>query len=68
MRFSHEFGLIFLWVCGFFEDLLVASFRACFNKNFLVFCTFLFCGLLFFKNLMALLLFQFFAAKLANEV
>jgi len=33
LRVSRKFGLVFLWSCGFFEDLRVA----CFNWNFLVF-------------------------------
>jgi len=31
LRFSREFGLVFLWSCGFFEDLRVACFWACIN-------------------------------------
>jgi len=37
LRFSREFGLIFLWSCGFFQGLRVACFGACFNWNLLVF-------------------------------
>ena len=37
LRFSREFGLIFLWSCGFFGDLRIACFWACFNWNLLVF-------------------------------
>jgi len=43
----------FFWSCGFFEDLRVACFWACFNWNLLVFwacfCRFLFFDCLFFK-------------------
>ena len=37
LRFSREFGLIFCGVAGFFEDLRVACWWACFNLNLLVF-------------------------------
>jgi len=60
--FSRDFGL-FLWSCGFFEDLQVTCFWVCFNWNLFVFWTcFLQISVLriaFFSNFVALLLFQF---------
>jgi len=41
----------FLSSCGFFEDLRVACFWACFIWNLLVFYKFVFCRLLFFQIL-----------------
>ena len=43
LRFSHEFGIVFLWSCGFFEDLLGPWFWACFFAEF--------CFVDFFQNL-----------------
>jgi len=37
LRFSRGFGLVFLWICVFFEDLGVACFWAYFDQNLLVF-------------------------------
>jgi len=55
LRFSREFGLVFFWICWFFEDLQVACFWLVLIKICLffelVFCRFLFCGLLFFRIL-----------------
>jgi len=31
LRFSREFGLVLLWICGFFEGLRPACFWACFD-------------------------------------
>jgi len=63
LRFSREFGLVCLWNCVFFKTwgLLVFGFILIEIRLFfgLVFRRFLFCGLLFFSNFMALLLFQF---------
>jgi len=50
LRFSHEFGIVFLWSCGFFEDLLGPWFWACFFAEF--------CFVEFFSKFTALLLFQ----------
>jgi len=49
LRFPANLGLFFCGVAGFFEDLWVACFWNCFCWNLLVFCIFLFYGLLFFK-------------------
>jgi len=43
--FSREFGLSFLWSCGFFQDLRVACFWACFLLiSVLRIAFFKFCG------------------------
>jgi len=56
LRFSREFGLVFLWSCGFFWRLagcfsfgLFQLIFACFLGLF--FCRFMFCGLFFFQYL-----------------
>jgi len=61
--FPANLGLFFFGVAGFFEDLLVACFWACFNWNLLVFwACFLQISVLriaFLSNFMALVLFEF---------
>ena len=63
LRFYREFGLVFLWSCGFFWrlagcfsfgmfQLIFACSLGCF------FCRFMFCGLFFFSIIVARLLFQ----------
>ena len=63
LRFTRETGLVLLWSCVFFEDLLVACFWACFNWNLLVFWVSLLQSsdlqIAFFPDFMALLPFQF---------
>ena len=63
LRFSRKFGLVFCGVAGFFEDLRVSCYWACFNWNLLVFCRFLLL-FAFFSNFMALLLFDFTAKSI----
>jgi len=64
--FPANFDLFFYGVACFFEDLRVACFWDCSNRNLLLiwamFFRFLLCGLPFFSNFVALVLFQF-AAK-----
>jgi len=53
LRFSREFGLVFLWICVFLKICGLLVYGLVLIEIFLVFglvfCRFLLCGLLFFK-------------------
>jgi len=67
LRFSRKFGLVFLWICGFFKTCGLLVFGLVLIEFCLFFGLFLQISVLriaFFSNFMALLLFEFTAKSI----